>query len=206
MIAILPVTLGAVFAGAGAGTTTTAAGGGIISGLTAALGPQLAQLGLTSKLQRQRFPASKPGDIAKIAVAARELAAQGYQPVVTEDPFTGNVVIGTADQNIQQLLQERALLELSRPSAEEIRELEELRLLAATSPFVPRGSRAPPTVTPPVPNGMAIVGFPAAVRPTRRFESPGRVSQGGLPTRLSGPCAGVVSGLQKIRCARGGFQ
>lgn len=86
-----------------------------------------AVVGLTAQFNRVRFPQLQPRFISQSLRDAEALRQRGVDPFITTDPFLGDLVVAGADQNVPQLLAERALRELSRPSAEAIRELGDLR-------------------------------------------------------------------------------
>jgi len=176
---------------AGAATGATAAGlptsalfGAAIPGLALGLlGTILTAQGGPFAPERERFPRQKPGDLLEAALAIQALSEQGLTPRVSTDPFTGDLVVSTADQSsvLQTLLGERFAREELRPSPEEVGEVLTFREEVVRS--------------------LAV--------PTARVVAPGvvarRTSDLGKTSRLGGPCAGATTGFNRLNCARGGF-
>lgn len=104
-----------------------------LSGSVAAfpLAPVLAlvppAIGLAATLFRTRFPQLDPGDISRAIAEKQRLERMGLEPVITSDPFFGDVVIGTADQNIPLLVAEAAARRVLTPTPQETDELSALR-------------------------------------------------------------------------------
>lgn len=111
--------------GAGAGSTLTASPFLTSAVPVVALIPPL--IGLSLHFNRQRFPQIRLDQIATQLREAERLRKQGLQPQLVNDPFTGALAIGTADQDIELLLRERAVREASRPAPGETNVLSQLR-------------------------------------------------------------------------------
>lgn len=76
---------------------------------------------------RPRFPQQKPGELGLAIREAGELRERGLQPVITTNPYTGELTIASADQPIPQLLFERAFRQAATPSPAETRALYDAR-------------------------------------------------------------------------------
>jgi len=137
-----------------------------------------------NRSQKQRLPGIKPGDLLRAALDIQSLSEEGLQPRATTDPFTGNLVISTADQeaNLQGILADQRLRELLAPTPEETETSARNRLVVLSL----------------IPGTRGATGRQIAPGIVRRGEpTPGR--------QTSGPCAGGLSRLSQIRCNVGGF-
>jgi len=177
-----PISSAGVAAGSTPPIPTEALGGALIPGLALGLLPAILMArGGPLEPPRERFPGLRPGDILRAGIAISELSERGLQPVVSTDPFTGDLVVSTADQSrvLETILGERFAREELRPSPEEIAEVGTAR--------------------------QAVIDSFAA--PTARVGAPGVVTRGrqAKPRRLGGPCAGVTTGFMRLNCARGGI-
>lgn len=186
-ISVFPaISGGGLAAGGGGGAVApTVALGGPVFPL---LGLQVVLLGLQAKggplaPRTGRFPGIKPGDLLKAALAIQALSEAGKVPVASTDPFTGDLVVSTADQApiLQTLLGERFAREELRATPAEVEEVRTFRDEVVRS----------------------------LARPTSRVVAPGvvarRASDVGRPSRLAGPCAGLNTLQSRRDCARGGF-
>lgn len=116
--------------GVAAGLTPSAAGltAGIISGAVGGLAGGIAilplALGLTALLTRPRFPRVSlgPGGIGESLRIARDIRTRGLTPVITTDPFSGNISVSTPDQSaiLSRLQFEANLRRASQPTAADI--------------------------------------------------------------------------------------
>ncbi len=97
--------------------------------------------GLTASITRPRFPQLKPGDIGKVINEARLLRKRGLEPVVSTDPFTGNVALSTQDQAalLPQLLFEAATRNQPQPSTDLASSLRQELVDVLASTAVERG-------------------------------------------------------------------
>jgi len=184
----------------------------VVGALIAALGPIVATEAVQARggpLQRpfQRAPGISPGDFLKASLAVQALSERGLVPVVSDDPFTGNLVISTQDQagDLFNILGERFAREELRSTPEE-----NAAIFAARQAFNEQRRLFPvfPGGTdPPVTNIRAeVIADLARVSPT--VIAPGVVSSARPSTmsrRLAGPCAGVTTGFMRLNCARGGI-
>jgi len=153
---------------------------------TAAVQPGL--LGISADKNRIPVPKISPGALLSAALEIEKLSARDLQPVVSTDPFTGDLVVSTADQSqfLEQILLDRAVGREGAGTSRDIQEIRELRDVIITA----RGG--PGVVTPTTPTGRPV--------------APGIVSRGNrVRSRLSGPCAGAGSSLQRALCAQRGF-
>jgi len=184
----------------------------VIGAIVTALGP----IGVTTGVQArggplqtpfQRAPGISPGDVIRASLATQALSERGLIPVVSTDPFTGNLVVSTQDQseNLFNLLGERFAREAFRSTPSESAEIFAERQAFIQSrrlnPVFPVGVD-PPTAE----VRAAIVGDLSRVSPT--VIAPGVVSSArpsAMTRRLGGPCAGVTTGFQRLNCARGGI-
>lgn len=123
--------------------------GAILAGVGAAIvGEGLQARGGPLEAPFQRAPGLKPGDILRASLATQALSERGLSPVVSTDPFTGNLVISTADQtaNLFNLLGERfareALASTPAESAEIFRQREAFIESRRQFPVFPGGGRA----------------------------------------------------------------
>lgn len=182
--------------------------GAILAGVGAAIvGEGLQARGGPLEAPFQRAPGLKPGDILRASLATQALSERGLSPVVSTDPFTGNLVISTADQtaNLFNLLGERfareALASTPAESAEIFRQREAFIESRRQFPVFPGGA------APAVPDVREQVVL-ALSRESPQPIAPGVVSSrlpNVEPRRLGGPCAGVTTGFQRLNCARGGI-
>lgn len=158
----------------------------------------------------------KPSEIARFIHASQQLTAAGHQPVLSDDPFTGGFVLSRASQApiLEDLLLEHhataaGLFDEIPPEEEPFFHEGPLREFDPIPFSVPLGG--PPI---PQPNTGAVAAIPPPVHEipppvTAANPLPGVVTRGGRLSskRTSGPCAGVVTGIAKLRCSRGrGFR
>ena len=180
----------------------------VVGGIIQAVGPAILGASAQSLLtERQRFPRISPGNILRTSLATTALSERGLSPVVSTDPFTGNLVISTEDQSagLFNLLGERfareALASTPEESAEIFRQREAFIESRRQFPVFPGGS------DPPVDDLRQQVIAPL-LRESPVPVAPGVVSStrpAAMPRRLGGPCAGVTTGFQRLNCARGGI-
>jgi len=151
-----------------------------ITGAPLALGVQ-AEI---ARGQKERFPGIKPGDLLRAALDIQALSEGGQQARVTNDPFTGDLVVSTPDQAnvLEGILADRTIRDLLTPTEEDKAQAEITR--------------------------QRVLSFvPGTLGATARLVAPGVVIRGEIrPGRpQSGPCAGGISRLSQIRCNIGGF-
>ncbi len=184
----------------------------VLGAILAATGAAIVGEGLQARggpLERafERAPGLTPGDILRASLATQALSERGLSPVVSTDPFTGNLVISTKDQteSLFNLLGERfareALASTPAESAEIFRQREEFIESRRQFPVFPGRVDAP------APDLRQQVIAPL-LRETPVPIAPGVVSSARpnvMPRRLGGPCAGVTTGFQRLNCARGGI-
>ncbi len=188
---------------------TVAVGVPLIASLTGAGAGAI--LGQVFGQKGPRSPQVQPGDILRLALGVQALSERGLQPVVSTDPFTGDTVLSTADQSgvLTTLLGEKFAREALAPTAADIREVfdfqqEAIRLgrLGLLEPGLQAGA---PVETPTV-RDQVVANLTVS---SARVVAPGvvirRSSDLDVRSRLGGPCAGVNTGLMRLRCARGGF-
>jgi len=84
-----------------------------LASLVVPVGPALPALGLYLYLNRPRFPQLKPGEIGQSVYEANQLRERGLEPVIVNNPYTGELTIGTKDQPLDILLAARALTTLT---------------------------------------------------------------------------------------------
>ncbi|MEE8489991.1 MAG: hypothetical protein V3S43_06615, partial [Acidimicrobiia bacterium] len=147
--------------------------------------------------------------------ALADVEARGLDARLTRDPFTGGLVISSADQAqvLEGILFERQRSRLLAPTTQEIDEIRAFR-----QAFIDAG-RSQGLVDPRVAAAAAVepVAAPtvlaASTSVTARLVAPGIVERGLTPRvtsrrlkdRLSGQCAGPQTGITRLRCGRGGF-
>ena len=145
-------------------------------------------------------PRISPGSIGAAARQIYELRQRGLEPVAVTDPSTGNLVVGTRDQDLGSLVAEKNVRDLLTPTREELREFNRKVMLLRQGLDPETGAPVPTAVQQPT--------------TTARVVAPGVVSRGTSPvvrsssagdTRRGGPCAGATSSLQRIRCNIGGL-
>lgn len=184
-----------VFPAISGGGVAAGGGGAAAAPTTAFLGPVFPLLGLQvviAGLQApggpfaptpDRFPSIKPGDLLKTALDIQALSEAGKVPVASIDPFTGDLVVSTADQApiLETLLGERFAREELRATPAEVEEVRTFRDEVVRS----------------------------LARPTARVVAPGvvarRTSDLARTSRLAGPCTGLNTLQARRDCARGGF-
>jgi len=142
----------------------------------------------------------KPGDILGAALQIQALSESGLVPVASTDPFTGNLVVSTADQagNLLGILADRAD-RLEFPFTAE----DEGALLAARDRFIDRAAATARPIS-----ALTQVSPPAfSNRVTARPAPGGGVERGFVPSastfppsRLSSPCAGAQTQISRLRC------
>jgi len=185
-----------------------------IAAAVQAIGPAVLGTALGS-FGRERAPIRlPPSEFLRQAQGIRNLQAQGLEPVLSKDPFTGGFVLSTADQSevLQEILFERSQRELFAAGPEEISEIRAFR-----EAFIEAG-RAQGLVDPRVaasagPVPAAVPAMVASTSVTARLVAPGVVERGRTPRvtsrrlseRLSGQCAGPQTGITRLRCGRGGL-
>ena len=168
-----------------------------------------------SSIFRERAPRLS---LPSVGRSVREIVAlqdRGLEPVLTKDPFSGGLVLSTADQTdvLSEILFEREQRKVFAATEEE---LDELRAFRQTFIDVGRERGLPdPRVAPAVGPVAAPMELKAATsNVTARLVAPGVVVRGNstpratsrrLMTRLSGQCAGPQTGLTRLRCGRGGL-
>lgn len=111
-------------------TSLVAGGAGATATIPFAIGivgPLIPILALTIQATRPRFPQIKPSQLGETLAIAEDLRRRGLEPVISTDPFTGNVLVGSADQPLQQLALEAAIRSSGQPTQSEVDELFELR-------------------------------------------------------------------------------
>jgi len=157
--------------------------------------------------KKERFPQISPGDILRAALATQALSERGLVPVVSTDPFTGNLVVSTQDQSagLFNLLGERFAREAlaSTPA-------ESAAVFAERQAFIESRRLNPVFPTPfeePVETVREQVIAPL-IRTSPSMIAPGVVSSVrpvAASRRLGGPCAGITTGFARLNCGRGGF-
>jgi len=184
----------------------------VVGVIVAAIAPGIIGTGLSAPGgplagPQQRFPQLAAGDILRTALQTQALSERGLVPVVSTDPFTGNVVISTSDQSegLFNLLGERFARETlaSTPA-------ESAAVFAERQAFIESRRLNPVFPTPfeaPVETVREQVIAPL-IRTSPSVIAPGVVSSA-LPQptgrRLGGPCAGITTGFARLNCGRGGF-
>ena len=180
----------------------------VVGGIVATLGPSvLGTAAGTLFTPRTRFPTIAPGDILRAALATQALSEQGLTPRISTDPFTGNLVVSTANQTegLFNLLGERFARETLASSP-----AESAAIFAEREAFIEDRRRFPVSasnVDPPVAEVRENV-VSALTRVSPQPIAPGVVSSARPSTmsrRLGGPCAGITTGFQRLNCARGGI-
>jgi len=181
------------------------ASGVIVQGLQARGGP------LSTAVGAPKGPPS--GELQKLLDAGIRLAARGLTPVQSVDPFTGNLVLSTADQDpfLFDILGEKFAREALAPTLAETRAIFEEREAFIESrrvnPVFP--STVAPVPAAPVDQVREQV-IQSLVATSPKVIAPGVVSSRTAKStrpgqRLGGPCAGVTTGFQRLSCGRGGF-
>lgn len=140
-------------------------------------------------------PRLSPGAIDQAAVQIQKLVAQGRQPYVGTDPETGNLVVGSRDQDIALLVRERNARLAATPSAQDLRD-------AGFYEAVERARRSPVIATPSPGTVMAPIATHDVV--ARPGPVGGVVRGSAARSARGGPCAGATSAFQRIRCNLGG--
>jgi len=179
-----------------------------VGGFIAVVAPSILGATATTLLTpRQRFPKISPGDILRASLATAALSERGLSPVISTDPFTGNLVVSTEDQSagLFNLLGERFAREAlaSTPA-------ESAAIFAEREAFIESRRRDPVfpgAVEPPVETVREQVTL-ALTRASPAPIAPGVVSSvrpNVMPRRLAGPCAGPTTGFARLNCARGGI-
>lgn len=190
----------------------------VVGAIVAAVAPQI--LGAAVQTRggpldlTPRAPRLPKGDLGKALQGIVDLQARGLEPVLSKNPFTGGLVLSTADQGevLQDILFERQRREALAPDPQEIAEIRAFR-----QAFIERG-RTQGLVDPrvavevgPVPPAVPVETVSTSV--TARLVAPGVVERGTTPrvtsrrikARLAGQCAGPQTGISRLRCGRGGF-
>ncbi|MEE8608031.1 MAG: hypothetical protein V3S55_10510 [Nitrospiraceae bacterium] len=168
---------------------------------------------LVAEAQRERSPRAPKGQMILEQIAA--VRARGLEPVLTTDPFTGGLVLSTADQAevLAGILFERERQRVLAPTPGELDEISAFR-----QAFIDRFDRFGPLPDPRVAAAapMEPVAAPVLAASTSvvaRLVAPGVVVRGTAPRitsrrlkdRLSGECAGPQTGISRLRCGLGGF-
>ncbi len=166
---------------------------------------------LVSEAQRVRSPRGKGNALREI----QALKARGLEPNLSRDPFTGGLVVSSADQFgvLQEILFERERQRVLAPSPQEIAEIRSFRQafidVGRTQGLPdPRVAAAAAIVEP-----AALPQMVASTSVTARLVAPGVVERGRTPrvtsrrltSRLAGECAGPQTGITRLRCGRRGF-
>jgi len=184
----------------------------VVGVIVGALAPAIIGTGLSAPGgplagPQTRFPRLSPGNILRTAIQTQALSERGLVPVVSTDPFTGNVVISTSDQSegLFNLLGERFAREVlaSTPaeSAAIFAEREAFIESRRVTPVFPVGVPAPVDDL-----RQQVIG--PLLRESPQVVAPGVVSSvrpGAVSRRLGGPCAGITTGFARLNCGRGGF-
>lgn len=151
-----------------------------------------------------RAPGLQPGDILSVALQTQAMSEAGLSPVVSTDPFTGNVVISTLDQaeGLFNLLGEKFAREALAPGP-----AESAQVFAEREAFIESRRLTPAFPVPPVTEAREqVVALLTRVSPS--VIAPGVVSSArpaAMSRRLAGPCAGPTTGFERLNCARGGI-
>lgn len=86
-----------------------------------------------------RFPLGpSPGDLTRTALILRGLRLRGLQGTTAFDPVTGNLVVGTADQDLPTLAAEAATRQLTQQAISEILREDPLFFIRFLPPGDPR--------------------------------------------------------------------
>lgn len=184
----------------------------VVGAVVAAVGPAILGQAVTApggplQLPRVRSPQVSPGNILGLALQTQALSERGLEPVVSTDPFTGDFVLSTADQSnrLFDILGERFAREAFRATAAESE-----ALFREREAFIERRRQFPvfPGGAPPPAQGVRETVVANLTRVSPQPIAPGVVSSA-LPSnmsrRLAGPCAGNLTGFQRLNCARGGL-
>jgi len=178
----------------------------VVGAIVAVVAPQILGTALSVELSRRAVSSPKidPSDILRQAVGIQTIVDQGHTPVLSIDPFTGGIVLSTANQAgvLFDILGTKFAREALAPTQAEIDAIG-----VAREEFIQSAPGLPATV-PEVPTVREQVV--AALTPTTaKVLAPGIVSKKssrlGLTKRLGGPCAGANTGFSRLNCARGGF-
>jgi len=181
------------------------AAGVIAQGVQARGGP------LSTAVGAPKGPESS--ELQKLVDAGIALAARGLIPVQSVDPFTGNLVLSTADQDplLFDILGEKFAREALAPTAAEsqaiFQEREAFIESRRVNPVFP--TTVAPVAAAPVDQVREQVIL-SLVATSPKVIAPGVVSSRTAKStrpgrRLGGPCAGINTGFQRLSCARGGF-
>jgi len=180
----------------------------IVAGTIKAVGPAILGASAQTLLQEaDRAPGLTPGELLSAGLQVQALSERGVVPVVSTDPFTGNLVISTEDQTegLFNLLGERfareALASTPEESAALFREREAFIESRRINPVFPAGPSPPvETVREQVTLALSRVS-PVPIAPGVVSSARPNVTS----RRLGGPCAGITTGFARLNCARGGI-
>jgi len=183
----------------------------LVQGVIQGVGPGVLGAGLTARGgpfdTAERSPKIAPGAILRLALDIQALSEAGRTPVVSTDPFTGDTVLSTAGQQdvLFDILGERFARETLRGTPEESAEIFRQREAFIESrrqfPVFPGGPEAAVNQI-----RANVVADLSRVSPT--VIAPGVVSSArpaAMSRRLAGPCAGITTGFERLKCARGGI-
>lgn len=128
---------------------------GVSAALLPAVGLLLPAYGALLYYTRTRFPQQKPGELGKAVAEAMLLRKKGLDPVITTNPYTGELTIGTSDQPLDILLAERAIRTLTPPQdTARIYELRQELIRQSAETAVSRGFFPTVESLPKIPKGI----------------------------------------------------
>lgn len=171
----------------------------LITPLILAVGGSVIGQGVTAQTSRVRFPRLRAGAIGQAVAEIRRLSRQGLTPATDVGPF-GNLVVGTADQNLPLLAEEAALRQIRQEVLTEVLAEDPLLFIRNLPPGDPRrvavgldppgvASRiAPSPGSPETVNETALLRQSPAIRqlPTTARARPTEISRGrAFSTRAS---------------------
>lgn len=187
--------------GGGAGTSTTGSGGSGVGNILSVWALIAGEVVKTFNKPAAPFKL-RARDIVGLARASADIQRRGFTPRISQDPFSGDFVASRQSQEefLEELLLERAISKAGIPVVGRDPE----------DPFGIGGLAQRGEVRSPQ---RPLEDFPVLFEGARPVSAanpvPGLVTRGGRLSskRLSGPCAGVVSGIARLRCSRGrGFR
>ncbi len=189
---VIPIIVGGIFA---------------VAPAAPAIGTGIIVQGATTRRVAGEFR-RRPGDVLQQSLEIQALSEAGLEPVVSRDPFTGDVVLSTADQSrfLFDILEEREIQRQLEPSAAAISRTRDLRDIVIQEGRAKGTSR--------LRLQQLVSSVPTSTRVTARLVGPGAVGRGNVPSRQAesrrireraGPCAGPQTGLSRLRCAQGAF-
>jgi hypothetical protein len=109
----------------------------LITPLLVGLVGGVAGQGLGTLSGRTRFPRLPPSDIGRAADVIRSLVRRGLRPATTSGPF-GNLVVGTADQDLPLLGEEAAIRQINQEVLREVLTEDPLLFIRNLPPGDPR--------------------------------------------------------------------